>query len=1028
MSPVQRGALAAACALVVLFCAAAPVAAQQCPPNHGVIKNIHGTGYDGKTYTFAWDPLPGDLVANVYEILLRTGNGYCSLGSSTVVGTTTKNSYTIQLGTANLVYGVYVRLQSDPCTTSEYILLLDTFTTVPSKPSPPAATANGSSVTVTFSYSDDHAFAVDLERAGSDGRWVYLGAIQTCSSNPKTYVDSNLPDGTYKYRVGVYNAANYATSDVYSDPVTVTVGATVQPVINAFAVTPPTIRAGKSAVLSFTTTNATSVTIDQGLGAQPASGSVVVTPAATTTYTLTAMNGGQTVTATAAVTVVTAPAVAVSDYPSAMVQPAGGAGGTTSYTLTNAGGSPTNISLSQTGIFFNQSPASFTLPPGGSQTVTITALAQPAGGYEGTSVIAGAGVPANLQIPIKLLSAPASSGTVNARAVVNRVDVSASAGTSPSGTVSFTNSGTATLNGILVSDVPWLVPQSGIVSIPAGGTGTFTFSCDRSKRSDADAPLGSVRGRLGIVFLGGSTAGSGQLRALGGTTPTVSIVSVVDTVKPAVGTNAAPPLSPGEVALFVPGVGHVAGSVGTFISDLSIVNPPGNKPVPDLKFFYLPLNGSPVDQKSATLPTVSIASLAVADVVKNVFGVDGQVGSLQLRAADVAKLGVNATIFNISNLAGTYGSSIPIFRSDRSVAQGSKLVLSGIVKTPTSHTNLFIQETSGLGATVNTEFVAVDGSSLGTRSDSVGPFVLTQLNNVVPSGAVSAILTNASSNGAKFQAYATPVDEASGDTWSVADWTSQYGYSGNAPTVIPVAGVVHGANNTFFRTDVALTNSGSAQASGTLRYVSRSGTAVDRQVTLGPRQSSILSDVIGSLFNVTTDDVGYLLFTPLSGTFAMTSRTYTTVAGQPATFGTGVPALALANALKPGALRAIGAIEDSSKTTIVEARPGTFRTNYGLVETSGNPATVRVTVRFQYPTGSLVTAVGTASKDYSLAANQFLQVNGLMTDILGQATRDTLGDLRGIEVDFQVISTTGAVAVFTSSIDNGSGDSTLRTE
>ncbi len=98
-----------------------------------------------------------------------------------------------------------------------------------------------------------------------------------------------------------------------------------------------------------------------------------------------------------------------------------------------------------------------------------------------------------------------------------------------------------------------------------------------------------------------------------------------------------------------------------------------------------------------------------------------------------------------------------------------------------------------------------------------------------------------------------------------------------------------------------------------------------------------------------------------------------------------------------------------------------------MLETSGNAATVHVTLRFQYPAGLLTTAVGTASKDYTLAPNQFLLINGLASDILGSA-RSSLGDLTGLEVDFQVTSGSGVVSVFTSSVDNGSGDSTLRTD
>ena len=64
----------------------------------------------------------------------------------------------------------------------------------------------------------------------------------------------------------------------------------------------PSVSAGSQATLSWTTTDASSVTID-ALGAVPASGYAVVTPAQTTTYVLTAINGSALVTATATLVV-----------------------------------------------------------------------------------------------------------------------------------------------------------------------------------------------------------------------------------------------------------------------------------------------------------------------------------------------------------------------------------------------------------------------------------------------------------------------------------------------------------------------------------------------------------------------------------------------------------------------------------------------------------------------------------------------------------------------------------------------------
>lgn len=67
--------------------------------------------------------------------------------------------------------------------------------------------------------------------------------------------------------------------------------------------TPSSILSGQSSVLSWTTMNATSVTINQGIGTVSANGTRTVTPTANTTYTLTATNAAGSVTKTAAVTV-----------------------------------------------------------------------------------------------------------------------------------------------------------------------------------------------------------------------------------------------------------------------------------------------------------------------------------------------------------------------------------------------------------------------------------------------------------------------------------------------------------------------------------------------------------------------------------------------------------------------------------------------------------------------------------------------------------------------------------------------------
>jgi uncharacterized cupredoxin-like copper-binding protein len=71
----------------------------------------------------------------------------------------------------------------------------------------------------------------------------------------------------------------------------------------SFTATPASITAGQSSTLSWTTTNASNVSIDNGLGAQALSGSTGVAPTQTTTYTLTATGIGGTTTRQVTVTV-----------------------------------------------------------------------------------------------------------------------------------------------------------------------------------------------------------------------------------------------------------------------------------------------------------------------------------------------------------------------------------------------------------------------------------------------------------------------------------------------------------------------------------------------------------------------------------------------------------------------------------------------------------------------------------------------------------------------------------------------------
>ena len=77
------------------------------------------------------------------------------------------------------------------------------------------------------------------------------------------------------------------------------------PVIDSFDTSPGSITTGQSSTLSWSVSDATLVSIDQEIGDVALSGTRVVFPSTTTTYTLTATNDADSVTATAQVVVTT---------------------------------------------------------------------------------------------------------------------------------------------------------------------------------------------------------------------------------------------------------------------------------------------------------------------------------------------------------------------------------------------------------------------------------------------------------------------------------------------------------------------------------------------------------------------------------------------------------------------------------------------------------------------------------------------------------------------------------------------------
>ena len=774
-----------------------------------------------------------------------------------------------------------------------------------------------------------------------------------------------------------------------------------------FSADPSFIEPGEPVTLSWSS-NAESVSIDNGIGPVASSGSLNVTPAKTTEYTLTATAAGITSTSRATVFVDPGdvPIVSVTSYPEGIVQVTGAPPGALDHlVLTNLGKVGTTITLAKSGDFFTISPASFPLAAGATQTVTITTTVTAGGKYVGTISPSGAGVPEGLTIPVQLFIAIAPTGTVAPKVAVARTEISAPPGENPSGSVTFTNEGTGTLQGIAISDAAWLIPQTDLVVIGPGETKAVTFTTNRSLRSDAASASGAAVATLSLVYVDfGPTASRVPVTHSGGTTRTVS-VTVVDVVKPGAVPGSPPPLAPGEIAFFVPGLFQRTSTSGDLL--LSVI---GNS-IADLKLYLAAPGASPLVGSFDQLAPNS--GLSLPSVLQSVFATSASTATVQARSASLSRVALAGVQTSTSTSAGPFITALPTFRSDRSSGPGDVLYLPGVEKSATRSTTLFLQEVTGFPAAGKIDFLDASGNVLSSRaSESVDAFGLLSLVDVVPASTAAVRITNVSTNGARIVAYALVIDATTQDAWTIVDSQSSNEQIVAVPS--PVAsGTTTNAMYLFNPNETPLDvtldvrfNAGRRRAIG-----SHAGGPAST-LTIAPRRTLLAPISFSS---------GYVRLSA-ARSFVVSARSTTN-----GTSGAALPVFATSEALRAGQSRRFGGVDDSSRATITTSTPLTYRSTLGLVESAGQPVTVKLTLRYTFSAGTRTTAQGLSTTTVDVPANRLVTLNEIARTIIGNA-RENYGDLRNMQLDVEVVSGGGSILPFVQTIDNASADSAIRVE
>ncbi len=706
--------------------------------------------------------------------------------------------------------------------------------------------------------------------------------------------------------------------------------------------------------------------------------------------------------------VIAPPDVVVTEHTNGLVQVDGTAQNEDSFTLTNFGDVASAITFAKEGTFFTIDPEALTLAAGASQTVRVRSVAQPAGTYYGSVQPQGAGAGDDDDIVyITLLSVARPRGTVIAEALSTRIEVAGAAGSDSVGAARFRNIGTAPLSGIILSDQPWVVPSPNPITIDPGTTGTANFTVVRSRRPEGVE--GALTANLSLVYVDGSSgAGFNALQTGGGSGISVTLVTIVDTSKPSTNQGALPGLGAGEVALFGSGLASFVRANNQYVSDLSLANASGSRSINDVRLYFTPANAT--QTTVAALSSIgSSQSVSLANVVSSVYGTESSVGTLQIRTAAWQSLAAQAKLVNLKS-NGTYSGDVPLFRSDRAAPSGQATYLTGVRKSATTHTDLYLQETAGGKATARVELLDSSGTAVASQSVSLDAFGMSELLDVVPATAVTAVVTT---NSGRIAAYARVTDDASGDTWSIVDWSRVQRFTLTEPVRVLS---LDGGGGVSRRRRAIRPSSDAVTAPSTTEVTLFNPTTSEARVKI----ESGAEYVVGPKKTMTIANAGVI--TPARGQLVVSARTYRTANG---TYGAAIPVVSAVAGLRVGQSQRFSGLDDSTAKTVAAATPGTFRTSFGLVETSGAPVTVRTSMRLDMGR-SLVSAI--VSREIKLAARQQMTFPDLVKAIVGDARETELGELHNLSLELEVTDGKGSVIPFVIVTDNGSGDSIVRVE
>jgi uncharacterized repeat protein (TIGR01451 family) len=547
------------------------------------------------------------------------------------------------------------------------------------------------------------------------------------------------------------------------------------------------------------------------------------------------------------------------------------------------------------------------------------------------------------------------------------------------------------------TDRPWLTvrPANGVLT-PAG----VTLEVTADPRT---LPNGTFTASLIVTFDGGS-----GIRTNASTKATIPIaINLVTPISPVETKDAT-----SQYAMVIPTVGHLDGINSHWQSDVRITNAgfESNR----YRLTFTPAAGTAQGVQQTTITVDAGATTALDDIIRSWYGYgalgESASGMLEILPLDHGAAGAAATVassrtYNVTG-NGTLGQFIPAVRYGEFIGKAFDGALSGVLslqqiaQTSAYRTNVGVAEASGEPASLLMRFFNGAGAKLLELPVQLAGGEQRQLNAIlgqhgieVTDGRVEVEVIGGSG---KVTAYASVVDNLTNDPLLVSG--TPLTQDGATKWILP--GVANLDNAVaHWRTDMRVFNYGNAPQSATLTFFpTDGGVARTADVLLDAGAVLTLDNIIRTRFGA--ENVGGVvhLATTTPANLVVTGRTYNETAG--GTYGQFIPAVT--------ALHAIGSGERTLHILQVEDSVR-YRTNIGVAEVTGQPATVEVQI-------VLPDSKVTPTVQFQLAANEFRQF-GLIRDL-------GLGNVYNARVTVRVIDGAGRVTAYGSVIDEQTQDPT----